>query len=109
MIVKTTLDDLAKAFPDATVSLKELSKIMCDSEVALDLNVTCTHPGYEATWLEPAEAPEFEYECTDMTIEDENISVTGVEVGTLVYDLDLMSEVNQMAYEQDLHKPEEDY
>jgi|TARA_R100001530_G_scaffold120868_3_gene88216 hypothetical protein len=108
--VNTDLDRLARAYPEATITLKELADGWSDVQVTLCLHVTCTERGeadrpYESNG-DPGEqgwCPEFDYEVTDLMIEGEHVSVSGIKWDTLVCDLGLDDQAHSIATNREIH------
>lgn len=94
--IATYFKNLAEAYPDATITLKELNKVFSDAEVGIELDAICVDKGSPDTpYLangdpgNPGWEPEFEYTVEGLTFEGENVSVTGVDYQTIVMDLNL--------------------
>jgi hypothetical protein len=108
--VRASLEKLARAYPQATITMEELATIFPDSEVELELDVTCTEKGapdkpYEANGDpgEPGWSPEFEYVVAEITLDGNVFSVSGIDCDTLVVDLDLSEEADTEAINKEIH------
>ena len=111
--VETDLDKLARAYPEATITLKELAdgfESASDVRVTLCLNITCTEKGapdrpYESNG-DPGEQgwePEFDYGVDELLLEGEPVSVTGIKWDTLVCDLGLDDQAHELAIDEEIH------